>query len=84
MQANGSINKAAAAKLPAASGTPTFLSASQFTDAANYLAANWAKAIGSRKNMAVAATTEIGARPSRAARRRPFPRPPRSWPSSSC
>ena len=46
MQANGSINKAAAAKLPAASGTPTFLSASQFADAANYLAANWAKAVG--------------------------------------
>ena len=46
MQANGSINKAAAARLPAASGTPTFLSASQFTDAANYLAANWVKAVG--------------------------------------
>ena len=46
MQANGSINKAAAAKLHAASGTPTFLSASQFADAANYLAANWAKAVG--------------------------------------
>ena len=73
MQANGSINKAAVAKLPAASGTPTFLSASQFTDAANYLAANWAKAIGSRENMAVAATTEIGARPSRAARRPAVP-----------
>ena len=46
MQANGSINKAAAARLPPASGTPTFLSASQFTDAANYLAANWVKAVG--------------------------------------
>jgi len=46
MQANGSINQAAAARLPAASGTPTFLSASQFTDAANYLAANWVKAVG--------------------------------------
>jgi len=46
MQANGSINKAAAAKLPTVSGTPTFLSASQSTDAANYLAANWVKAVG--------------------------------------
>ena len=46
MQANGSINKTDAAKLPAVSGTPTFLSASQSTDAANYLAANWAKAVG--------------------------------------
>ena len=46
MQANGSINKAAAARLPVASGTPTFLSASQFTDAADYLAANWANAVG--------------------------------------
>ena len=45
MQSNGSINKAAAAKLPAVTGTPTFLSASQSTDAANYLAANWAKAV---------------------------------------
>jgi putative spermidine/putrescine transport system substrate-binding protein len=46
MQTNGSIDKAAAAKLPVVSGTPTFLSASQSTDAANYLAANWAKAVG--------------------------------------
>ena len=46
MQANGTIDKAAAAKLPVASGTPTFLSASQFTEAANYLAANWAQAVG--------------------------------------
>jgi putative spermidine/putrescine transport system substrate-binding protein len=46
MQANGSINKAAAAKLPTVNGTPTFLSASQSTDAANYLAANWTKAVG--------------------------------------
>jgi putative spermidine/putrescine transport system substrate-binding protein len=46
MQSNGSINSAAAGKLPAVSGTPTFLSASQSTDAANYLAANWAKAVG--------------------------------------
>jgi hypothetical protein len=27
------------------SGTPVFLSESQATDAANYLAANWAKAV---------------------------------------
>jgi len=46
MTSNGSIDKIAAAKLPAATGTPTFLTASQATDAANYLAANWAKVIG--------------------------------------
>jgi len=46
MQSNGSIDKTAAAKLPAVTGTPTFLSASQSTDAADYLAANWAKAVG--------------------------------------
>jgi putative spermidine/putrescine transport system substrate-binding protein len=46
MTANGTINSAAAAKLPAVSGTPVFLSQAQSTDAANYLAANWAKAIG--------------------------------------
>ena len=46
MQANGTIDKAAAAKLPPVKGTPVFLSASQSTDAANYLAANWAKAVG--------------------------------------
>ena len=45
MQANGSLDKAAAAKLPAVTGTPVFLSDSQNTDAANYLAANWAKAV---------------------------------------
>jgi len=46
MQSNGSINTAAASKLPTVTVTPTFLSPSQATDAANYLAANWAKAIG--------------------------------------
>jgi putative spermidine/putrescine transport system substrate-binding protein len=46
MQSNSTINTSAAAKLPAVSGTPTFLSATQSTDAANYLAANWAKAVG--------------------------------------
>jgi len=45
MTSNGSIDKAAAAKLPAVTGTPTFLSGTQSTDAANYLAANWAKAV---------------------------------------
>jgi len=46
MQSNGSINTAAASKLPTVTVTPTFLSPSQATDAANYLAANWAKAVG--------------------------------------
>ncbi len=46
MQSNGSINTAAATKLPTVTVTPTFLSPSQATDAANYLAANWAKAVG--------------------------------------
>ena len=46
MQSNGSINTGAASKLPAVTVTPTFLSPSQATDAANYLAANWAKAVG--------------------------------------
>ena len=45
MQSNGSIDKAAAGKLPAVTGSPTFLSASQSTDAADFLAANWAKAV---------------------------------------
>jgi putative spermidine/putrescine transport system substrate-binding protein len=45
MQSNGSIDKAAAAKLPAVSGSPVFLSGPQSTDAADYLAANWAKAV---------------------------------------
>ena len=46
MTSNGTIDKTAAALLPSVSGSPTFLSASQSTDAANYLAANWAKAVG--------------------------------------
>ncbi|HEU5384406.1 MAG TPA: ABC transporter substrate-binding protein, partial [Streptosporangiaceae bacterium] len=45
MQSNGSIDKAAASKLPAVTGTPVFLSDSQNTAAASYLAANWAKAV---------------------------------------
>jgi putative spermidine/putrescine transport system substrate-binding protein len=46
MTTNGTLNKADAAKLPAVSGTPVFLSQGQATGAANYLAANWAKAVG--------------------------------------
>jgi putative spermidine/putrescine transport system substrate-binding protein len=45
MTSNGSIDTSAASKLPAVTGTPTFLSPTQATDAANYLAANWAKAV---------------------------------------
>ena len=46
MTANGTINKSAAALLPNVPGSPTFLSPTQSTDAANYLAQNWAKAVG--------------------------------------
>jgi putative spermidine/putrescine transport system substrate-binding protein len=46
MASNGSINATAAAKLPSVTGSPVFLTESQNTDAANYLAANWAKAVG--------------------------------------
>jgi putative spermidine/putrescine transport system substrate-binding protein len=46
MTSANTINSAAAAKLPAVSGTPVFLSGSQSTDASTYLATNWAKAIG--------------------------------------
>jgi putative spermidine/putrescine transport system substrate-binding protein len=46
MTSNSSIDTAAATKLPAVSGTPVFLTQAQSTDAANYLAANWAKAVG--------------------------------------
>jgi putative spermidine/putrescine transport system substrate-binding protein len=45
MTANGSIDTSAASKLPAVTGTPVFLSPAQATDAANYLAANWTKAV---------------------------------------
>ena len=45
MTSNGSIDKTAAAALPPVAGTPVFLSATQATDAATYLAANWAKAV---------------------------------------
>jgi len=46
MSNNGSLDKTAAAKLPPITGTPVFLTQAQSTDAANYLAANWAKAVG--------------------------------------
>jgi putative spermidine/putrescine transport system substrate-binding protein len=46
MTSNGSIDTSAAAKLPAITGTPVFLTQAQSTDAANYLAANWAQAVG--------------------------------------
>ena len=39
------LNKADAAKLPTVPGTPVFLNEAQNTDAANYLAANWTKAV---------------------------------------
>jgi putative spermidine/putrescine transport system substrate-binding protein len=45
MMANKSIDATAAAKLPPVSGTPVFLSATQATDAATYLAQNWAQAV---------------------------------------
>jgi putative spermidine/putrescine transport system substrate-binding protein len=46
MTSNSSINTADAAKLPGVTGTPVFLTQAQNTAAANYLSANWAKAIG--------------------------------------
>ena len=46
MTSNGSINTAAAAKLPAVTGTPVFLTPTQTIDAATYLGANWTKAVG--------------------------------------
>ncbi len=45
MTTNGTINKSAAAALPPVTGTPIFLTQSQATAAATYLAANWPKAI---------------------------------------
>ena len=45
MTSNGSINTSAAGQLPTVTGTPVFLTQAQSTNAANYLAANWAKAI---------------------------------------
>ena len=45
MTSGKTIDAAAAAKLPPGSGTPVFLTQAQNTAAANYLAANWAKAV---------------------------------------
>ena len=45
MTTSGGIDAAAAAALPAISGTPVFLSPDQATKAQQYLGANWAKAI---------------------------------------
>jgi putative spermidine/putrescine transport system substrate-binding protein len=45
MSGNKSIDTSAAAKLPPVSGTPVFLNATQATDAATYLASNWAQAV---------------------------------------
>jgi putative spermidine/putrescine transport system substrate-binding protein len=45
MTSNGSLDQSAAAALPSVTGTPVFLTESQNTAAANYLAANWAKAV---------------------------------------
>jgi putative spermidine/putrescine transport system substrate-binding protein len=45
MQANNTIDTAAAAGLPPVNGTPVFMSDSQSTAAANYLAMHWAQAV---------------------------------------
>ena len=45
MTSNSSINTTAASALPPVAGTPVFLTPVQATDAATYLAANWAQAV---------------------------------------
>jgi putative spermidine/putrescine transport system substrate-binding protein len=45
MTSNSTINTTAASALPPVSGTPVFLSPTQATTAATYLAANWAEAV---------------------------------------
>jgi putative spermidine/putrescine transport system substrate-binding protein len=45
MEKSGTVDKAAAAALPAVSGTPKFMSDAQATAAKNYLVANWDAAI---------------------------------------
>jgi len=45
MTANKSIDSAAAAKLPAVTATPQFMSGAQSTKAASYLAMHWAQAV---------------------------------------
>ena len=46
LQSAGTIDKAAAAALPAVAGKPVFLSPDQATAAKTYLASHWAQAIG--------------------------------------
>jgi putative spermidine/putrescine transport system substrate-binding protein len=46
MEKSGTLDKAAAAALPQVSGTPVFQTQAQVDKASQYLAANWAKAIG--------------------------------------
>jgi putative spermidine/putrescine transport system substrate-binding protein len=46
MQKSGKIDKTLYDALPATSGTPAFLTEDQTKKAKDYLAANWAKAIG--------------------------------------
>ena len=46
MKAAGTLDTAAFDALPAVSGTPVFLTDAQTKAANDYLAANWAKAIG--------------------------------------
>jgi putative spermidine/putrescine transport system substrate-binding protein len=46
MTSAGTLDTAAAAALPPVAGTPVFLTQTQATDAATYLAANWASAVG--------------------------------------
>jgi putative spermidine/putrescine transport system substrate-binding protein len=45
MTSNSTINTTAASALPPVSGTPVFLTATQATAAATYLATNWAEAV---------------------------------------
>jgi hypothetical protein len=45
MTADGTINTAAAARLPKITGPPIFLNPAQATTAASYLAANWAREV---------------------------------------
>ena len=46
MEKAGTIDKTAYGALPKTEGTPVFLTEAQTTKAKEYLAANWAKAIG--------------------------------------
>jgi putative spermidine/putrescine transport system substrate-binding protein len=45
MTSNNTINTTAASALPPVAGSPVFLTPAQATDAATYLAANWAQAV---------------------------------------